>query len=60
MFDSRDNQYASGIFRVRKTWFGKCILQEWQNYPNIDVREWKDVSFCTAPTQLKSEELSPR
>lgn len=45
-------EYRSGKFRVRRSLFGNCVLQEWQEYPNHHMREWKDVRWKFAPMTL--------
>jgi hypothetical protein len=51
----------TGIFRVRRTWLGKCILQERINSPSFiagrvdsGVRDiyWRDVKYDKAPNSL--------
>ena len=36
----------TGIYRVRKSFWGKCILQELFDSP---VKEWQDVKWNQAP-----------
>jgi hypothetical protein len=52
----------TGIYRVRKTWFGRCILQELHHYPtaigssedsSIRIPIWKDIKWNMAPGLLK-------
>jgi len=52
----------TGRYRVRKGWFGKCILQAEYDAPmflcgkvDSSVRDiyWKDVPYTKAPTELK-------
>lgn len=51
----------TGIYRLRKSFNGKCILQERHNFPyieggNVDasirVFEWHDVNWDDAPLLL--------
>ena len=52
----------TGIYRIRKGWFGRCILQEYMNHPSLvggqvdaSIRDcyWEDVNYNRAPTTLK-------
>lgn len=54
----------TGLFRVRKGWFGKSVLQELMDYPtysggvvDASTREfvWQDVSYSHAPRSLISQ-----
>lgn len=53
---------GTGIYRLRKSFFGKSILQERMSYPCLlggevdsSVREivWEDVKYNKAPVILK-------
>lgn len=54
----------TGRYRVRKGWFGKCILQAEYNTPSysggqvdVHIRDifWRDIKFKYAPPQLFRE-----
>lgn len=54
----------TGIYRVRKTWWGKCILQVQFDGPSfvsgqadssIRVLYWADVDYNSAPVCLISK-----
>ena len=48
----------SGRYRIRKGWFGKCVLQEWCEWQGGSCElpdtcnGWVDVDFHHAPTEL--------
>lgn len=51
----------TGLYRVRKGLFGKCILQEYISFPSLmggivdsSIRNyvWEDVEYDNAPPQL--------
>lgn len=63
----------TGIYRLRKSFFGKCILQERLTFPcliggrvDASVREivWEDVEYKRAPAELtqwiKLKETQPQ
>lgn len=52
------------IYRVRRGWFGKCVLQELRDTPSyigdvvdVHIRDiyWEDVSYDKAPRALVSQ-----
>ena len=54
----------TGLFRVRRGWFGRCVLQELMDYPSYSggavdasMREflWEDVLYKAAPRALISQ-----
>lgn len=51
----------TGVFRVRRGWFGRAILQELMDYPTFNgffvdashrEHKWEDVDYDHAPEQL--------
>jgi hypothetical protein len=46
------------LYRVRKTWFGKCILQAYHRAKNPEYSVWFDVPYKKAPTELRENERS--
>lgn len=46
----------TGLYKVRKNVFGKCILQEWSYFPEtpyyVAHYKWKDVEWERAPVAL--------
>lgn len=56
----------TGKYRVRKGWFGKCILQAEYNTPSFicgrvdsSIRQivWEDVNYKKAPEALREAEI---
>ncbi len=56
----------TGIFRVRRGWFGTAILQELMDYPmwcgnfvDASVREhrWEDVDYDNAPKSIEALDI---
>ena len=54
----------TGLYRVRKGWFGKCVLQyqsrtlrsDWEG--NGYVFRWYDETFINAPAQMEKVEYT--
>ena len=40
------------IYRVRRGWFNKCVVQEWCEPPEPPSGFWRDVDFRKAPPAL--------
>lgn len=43
----------ANLYRVRKTWTGRCILQAYHKAENRSNSGWFDVPYHKAPTQLR-------
>lgn len=41
------------LYRVRKTWTGRCILQAYHKAVNSQNSGWFDVPYAKAPTHLR-------
>lgn len=46
------------LYRVRKSWSGRCILQFYHKAVNPENSGWFDVPYGKAPTSLKEYYLS--
>jgi hypothetical protein len=60
---NRESDETMNLYRVRKTWHGRCILQAYHKAEDRRYSRWFDVPYAKAPTQLREvweeEDYSP-
>lgn len=54
----KKDRIMNNLYRVRKTFFGRCILQCYHKAENPENCGWFDVPYHKAPTSLREYYIS--